>query len=101
MYKADYSDSEDESNAHEEQNALEKFFADALLADNFPLDVAQPDDVTRPGKHLCSIDVDVEAFKSADDALRALGTLVQAPVQSFLKALLPGKNLDFLFSQSS
>ena len=102
IYKADHENSEDEGNAQEEQNILEKFFGDALLADNFPLDLAQPDDdVTRPGKHLCTIDVDVEAFQSADEALRTVGTLVQAPVQSFLRALLLGKNLDFLFSQSS
>ena len=99
IYKADHENSEDEGKAQEEQNILEQFFVDALLADNFPLDFAQPDDdVTRPGKHLCTIDVDVEAFQSADAALRTVGTLVQAPVQAFLKDLLPGQNLDFLFS---
>ena len=98
MYKADHEDSEDEYNAKQEQSELEKLFIDALLAENFPLDYA--DDETRPGRHLCSIPANQEAFKSADNALRALPTLVQAPVQFFLEALLPGKNLDFLFSQS-
>ena len=99
MYKADHEDSEDENNAYEEQNELEKLFVDALLAENFPLDFADNADETRPGRHLCSIPANQEAFKSADNALRALPTLVQAPVQFFLEALLLGKNLDFLFSQ--
>ncbi len=99
IYKADHEHSEDEGKVEEEQNLLGQFFVDAVLADNCPLELAQPDDdVTRPGKHLCNIDVDVEAFQSADEALRTVGTLVQAPVQAFLKDLLPGQNLDFLFS---